>query len=385
MAIDPLYAGKEQSLVKHEVLRRYLSTFAHKIGSKWDSITYIDGFSGPWNSLSPDLKDSSFAIALSELRKARETHRARKLLRLRCFFVEETLSAFKLLDQFVKAQTDVEIEIRNARFEDSIVDVLNFLRADRSTFAFTLIDPKGWTGFPLDVIRPLVAFQPSEVLVNFMTSFIIRFVEVGQERDGLAKMFGSYEALDRIAGLQGEDRVDGCVFEYCSALKAAGHFEHVSPAVVLQPKKDGQHYHLIYGTRKPVGLKVFKDAERQAMDVMERARAVAEERVRQEKDRQSSFLEPEEMPDSKYYNSLRERYLVRSKVAVEQLLKSRQRVSYDAVWATALSQPLVWENDLKAWIASWKAANVLSIEGLGNERTPKPNKGHFLTWIAATK
>jgi three-Cys-motif partner protein len=107
--VDPLYEGKEQSLVKHEMLRRYLSTFAHKVGSWWDSITYVDGFSGPWNSVSADLKDSSFAIAISELRQARETHRAKKNLKLRCFFVEENREAFKQLDDYAKAQTDVEI------------------------------------------------------------------------------------------------------------------------------------------------------------------------------------------------------------------------------------------------------------------------------------
>src|SRR5437763_1253745 len=110
--MDPLYAEKEQSLVKHEILRRYLSTFAHKIGFGWESITYIDGFSGPWNSISEDLKDSSFAIALGELRKARETYRTKKNLRLRCFFVEQDPKAYAQLDQYASAQTDVEIRTK---------------------------------------------------------------------------------------------------------------------------------------------------------------------------------------------------------------------------------------------------------------------------------
>src|SRR4029079_6683867 len=189
--MDPLYAEKEQSLVKHEILRRYLSTFAHKVGSGWDSITYVDGFSGPWNSVSADLKDSSFAIALGQLRQARETHRARKNLRLRCFFVEQDRSAYAHLEQSVKAQTDIEIKTVNGPLELAIGEILSFLKSDRQTFAFTLIDPTGWTGFAMNTIRPLIQFQPGEVLVNFMTSFITRFIEVDDVREQLAATFGS--------------------------------------------------------------------------------------------------------------------------------------------------------------------------------------------------
>ena len=73
MATHEDYAGREQSLVKHYILRRYLERFAHIIGSKWTTITYIDCFSGPWQSATRDLSDTSFSIALCELRRARET------------------------------------------------------------------------------------------------------------------------------------------------------------------------------------------------------------------------------------------------------------------------------------------------------------------------
>ena len=60
------YIGREQSYVKHVVLDTYLERFAHIIGSWKDSITYIDGFSGPWNSQTQDFSDSSFGIALAQ-------------------------------------------------------------------------------------------------------------------------------------------------------------------------------------------------------------------------------------------------------------------------------------------------------------------------------
>jgi three-Cys-motif partner protein len=378
--MDPLYAEKEQSLVKHEILRRYLSTFAHKVGSGWDSITYVDGFSGPWNSVSADLKDSSFAIALGQLRQARETHRARKNLRLRCFFVEQDRSAYAHLEQYVKAQTDIEIKTVNAPLELAIGEILSFLKSDRQTFAFTLIDPTGWTGFAMNTIRPLIQFQPGEVLVNFMTSFITRFIEVDDVREQLAATFGSYEALERIRGLQGLDRTDACVSEYCDSLKRNGGFEFACPAVVLQPKKDRPHFHLIYATRKPIGLDVFKKAERQAMDVMEKARAGVEERERRAKGQPGLFA-AEEMPESAYYKSLRDRYINLSRQSVHSQLRLNKKMLYDTVWATALSRPLVWESDLRSWIGEWRTTGSLVIEGLAKGKSPKLGAQQNLEWV----
>jgi len=73
MTPDELYEKREQSQVKHYILRKYLERFAHIVASRWSSITYVDCFAGPWNVRSPDFKDSSFAIAIEELRKARDT------------------------------------------------------------------------------------------------------------------------------------------------------------------------------------------------------------------------------------------------------------------------------------------------------------------------
>ena len=64
MSEEGLYVGREQTLVKHFILRKYLERFAHIIFTRWRSITYVDCFAGPWNSKSNNLKDSSFAIAI---------------------------------------------------------------------------------------------------------------------------------------------------------------------------------------------------------------------------------------------------------------------------------------------------------------------------------
>jgi hypothetical protein len=90
-----LYADLEQTLVKHFILEHYLERFAHIVGSAWDAITYVDCFAGPWNARSEHLEDSSFALALAQLRAARtnladlKLARGRPPLELRCFFLEK--------------------------------------------------------------------------------------------------------------------------------------------------------------------------------------------------------------------------------------------------------------------------------------------------------
>lgn len=67
---DP-YSGREQTKVKHFILKRYLQALAHKILT-FSEITYIDGFSGPWETRTENFSDTSFMIAIGVLRDAQK-------------------------------------------------------------------------------------------------------------------------------------------------------------------------------------------------------------------------------------------------------------------------------------------------------------------------
>ncbi len=188
-ADDP-YSEREQTQIKHLVLEKYLQRFARIVGSWKGGILYIDGFSGPWETSSSDFADSSFAIALKELRAARETVRAafKKDLSIKCVFLEKDPASFELLRDYASRPTDVEVTPLNLPFENAIPDLVKIVNACKDThFPFILIDPKGWKGFSMEVIAPLIRIQPCEVLVNFMTGHIQRFIK--DERDGLRASF----------------------------------------------------------------------------------------------------------------------------------------------------------------------------------------------------
>lgn len=373
---EQLYEGREQSLIKHLILQRYLERFAFIIGSRWESITYVDCFSGPWKSQSESYEDTSFAIALRQLRAARAGlaefgHRPR----LRALFIERDTEAFRQLQAYVDKVSDIEIKTVNADLEESVDEITEFVRQDEQTFPFVFIDPKGWSGFALDLIRPLLNLQPCEVLINFMTQHIVRFINNEASHESFVRLFGSSSFREKLAGTRSEDRVDAAVFEYRNAVSVAGSFDFPGIAAILKPNKDRSHFHLIYLSRSPKGLEVFKGAEKKSMEDMEAARARAELKSRESRTKQRELFGAEGAPESEYFESLRCRYMNFAVEAVDQLLHAKGTASYDDVWKAWLRYPLVWESDLKEWITKTE----LSVTGLSpGERVPKRKSGHVI-------
>lgn len=385
MSDEDLYAGREQTLVKHFILQKYLSRFAHIVGTHKDVLTYVDCFSGPWNVRSENLADSSFAIALTELRKARDTHAQRgHSVKLRCFFLEKNRAAYAQLKQFADSVPDAKIETRNATLEESIPEIVDFVgRGGPKSFPFIFIDPTGWSGFAMETIGPLLRLNPGEVLINFMTGHIRRFLDSPQEQtqESFRRLFGSAGFREKVQGLAEQDREDAAVNEYASNVKRVGGFASTASAIVLHPERDRTHFHLIYATRNPKGIEVFKDAEKKAMEVQELARAEAHQRKRVTRTGQHDLFSSKELHDSSYYDSLRDRYTQKTRSAVLRALESKRRILYDDAWELAVSEPLSWESDLKQWIEDWKAEGRLSVEGTKpRQRVPHRGEANYLVW-----
>ena len=388
MADKSAYKGREQTRLKHFILRRYLSAWAHKVGRFSNTLTYVDCFSGPWNAVSKDLSDSSFSIALDELRKARETHaKDGRTIQLRCLFIEKKKSAYAQLKAFADSVTDATVETIQGEFEDHVPAVISFIKSGgQRNFPFVFIDPTGWTGFAMDTIEPLLQVKPIEVLINFMTSHIRRFIELAETQESFIRMFGSADYQGLVHGKTLLDKEDALIGEYFRNLKPRGQFEHVAAAMVLDPEISRTSFHLIYATRNIVGLQVFKDAEKSAMKAMleaqeleetETARKMADEKV------QSDLFGPLDVIILKHYELLRERYGTLARDLVTSLLTAKVDLAYEVAWRTALSFPLVWESDLKDWIAEWQEEGSVVVNGLGpRERVPKLDQGHRLTFIS---
>lgn len=282
MVADP-YSGREQTLAKHFILRRYLQALAFKV-LHFQDITYVDGFSGPWETKTEDFSDSSFMIAISVLldaqRKIQEQTGTRR--KIRCFFAESDKETFLRLEKavipFHKSAESFEIRTYFGKFEDAVPEIET---AIGTSFPLIFIDPTGWTGYPFDKIKVLFARPRCEVLINFMYAFVQRFVH-SDDKEIIA-------SLDPILGGPGwRDRLDknldrGLAAEklFRETLRSVGNFDFVVSTKIDKSSIDRPHFFITYGTKSLEGLKVFRQTEYDVLRQHEKNRANAQERKRE--------------------------------------------------------------------------------------------------------
>jgi three-Cys-motif partner protein len=376
------YVNREQALVKHFVLKNYLQRLAMKVANfaPGTTLNYLDGFSGPWDAIAENWTDSSPYIAAAELKKAQSIlgGLAKPVqLDVRCMFVESDPAAFTRLQEVVKAFDDTTIVTYCGEFDAHIDHAVEFARFGGKPFGFAFIDPTGWTGYGLKKIAPLLRVRPSEVLINFMTKDILRFIDDvdSSALQSFQDLFGETSYRESWRGLEGLDREDAIVRRYCEQVKAAGGFSHCTSAVIVNPSVDRTHYHLVYATRSVEGLVTFRDVERQAAETQRTLRG--EVRARKELERSAQMpLFHQEPADSGYVDLLRERYRGRAEAALLAHLAKVDAAAYDDVLCDGLLFPFVSETIFKQILKRLQTEGTIEISGLkARERVPKRKVG----------
>ena len=282
--VDP-YFGREQTRAKHFILKSYLQALAFKVLT-FSDVTYVDGFSGPWESKTEDFSDSSFMIAIHVLKDAQSQILARtgKRRRIRCFFSEKDPSAYALLEnavaEFHRPEDGFEVRTYEGKFEDAVSTIQSFVGM---SFPLIFIDPTGWKGYPFDRIRPLFARAKCEVLINFMYDFINRFAHSVDKEiiDSLAPILGGPDWPDRLD----QNPPRGLAVEklFRDTLKESGSFEFVVSTKIDKATVERPHFFIAYGTKSAEGLKTFRQIEYDALRKHAKNRANAMEAQREER------------------------------------------------------------------------------------------------------
>lgn len=330
--LDSSYDDREQTAVKHRVLERYLSAFVPIVGAWAEDIAYIDCLAGPWNSVDPTFRDTSFARAVNALRSCRQVLRNRgKHPAMRCLFIERDKNAFAELERFSKSVNDIEVVARNWDLTKSISDVVRFVRERNRSFPFIFIDPKGWEPLETGLLHPVLRLDPGEVLITFMTSWITRFLAV--DAKGFDRLFG--EDLSRLKRLQGEELEEEAVKSYANQLRRAGNFKYVCTLPVLKPDQDAFHFYMIYCTRHIRGVEVFKETEKNVIPFMHETRAQAQERRRFAESGQYSFLQAGARYKERKFTRFQLRQLAAAKAELKEALELSKSILYDDAWAMA--------------------------------------------------
>ena len=296
---DP-YSGREQTKAKHFILEQYLYALAFKVLSRWDELTYVDGFSGPWESATEDFSDTSFMIAIRVLKDVQQHYLDRGMPKvIKCFFVEKDPAAYEELNRTVMAHHDLTngflIYSAGKPFEDAVPEIMGILG---QSFVLTFIDPTGWTGYPYENIRPLLNHNPGEALINMMYDFANRFAS-----DNRPEIEVTFDPI--LGGPGWKSRLDptlpigkAVLKLFKDELRAVSGFRFVIETSIDRVLANRPHYFLTYGTRSWQGLKTFREVEYKALRGHETTRQNAQLDRRAEQTGQGTLFEIEALPNT---------------------------------------------------------------------------------------
>jgi three-Cys-motif partner protein len=376
-ALPDSYRGREQTFIKHIILRRYLERVAwHILWSQHDFV-FVDGFSGPWAATTSSYQDTSFGIAMALLRRVRDELRGKhsRERRVRCIFVEKGARAFARLSDAVKAAPYIEAQAVHGRFEEHVDEIL---AAIGSAFALISIDPKGWT-FDLRKMAPLLRHRPSEVLVNFMFEHINRFLDDPRPeiRASYNLPFGDPNWRPRFDSLQesGLGREEAVLELFREQLKTVGEYSYVISARVLRPTADRSHFYLVYGTRNRKGLVEFRKVEKMAMEAEELSRIEAQRDRHTLRTGQGFLFLPIDV--ARPPETLRAPEIERTRLWVYETAARTLRIPYSDLSAAALERFAVTEPEFKDLLVNMQRGGELDFEGM-TARQRKPAVGIFV-------
>ncbi|HYD25887.1 MAG TPA: three-Cys-motif partner protein TcmP [Croceibacterium sp.] len=377
--VPPEYAGREQAYIKHLFLRRYLGRLVHKIGSFAEQIVYIDGFSGPWKSGTENYADTSFGIALKALSDARASWanmsgRSRDV-RMSAHLVETDLAAFAQLQTIGPHYPAVDVQ----PYPGDFIEVAQTIAAaiPPSAFSFVLVDPKG---FALDMgkLRPLLARDRSEVVFNFMFDFANRFTKLPQLQTTFDRLFVGVDWRDELDQLEANpatspyDRKAAFLRWFKRAVQNVGGFQYVAEVEIQYPGRSRTFYYLVYGTRKPAGIKVFRDCQIKALEEQSAVTGRMQTQAIANTGQGFLFETLPSGPDRRLKTSLdRERDAARDMLL--RLVPSEPGAMWGTLWPRVLADHVISEGTLGRIANELRKAEILSIPAWSSERKQIPD------------
>lgn len=331
------YSGREQSYLKHFVLKKYLERLAYNVLSFADEIVYVDGFCGPWRSEDEDYCDTSFHIASHTLHEVSNSLGKKA----RAVFIEHDQQRFETLQQATK-NSPIDSLVLHGSFEELIPQVTKIVG---NSFAFYFVDPTGWKGVPLKKLGPLLTNRRAELLINFMYDYVNRFLTTETVRGSIVDFFGG-----PVEGIKpGADRENSILDLYRSRLREHGKDVLATSTRIRKPLENRAYFHLVYVTHHVKGLIEFKNVvERLAPEELD-AWAIAKNTKDEASGQQSLFGDtPATKAPSKDYRAPAFKAMVDQ--TCDRLLKEAlpSFETYGDILEALLQAPDVWNGDVEA-------------------------------------
>ncbi len=287
------YIGREQTFIKHVLLKNYLERLFMIIGQHEKRISYVDCFAGPWQEGCDDLRNTSIAISLNIMQKCQEGLLSQfgKNVQFRALYIEKNKESFDKLESFLadRKRNEVDAKALRGEFYELRNDILKW--CGEKDFTFFFVDHTGYEkAIEIPTLRPLLQRHNSEYLITFMLDFLRRFHHQSELEEQMKEIFG--EILDT-SEMTSEQRETHFLITYREHLKSAqlktGGNLRSAYVKILHPLKDRTMYDMVYLTRHPLGIVVFMEVSAEIPFIQKNSRAQAQQTRRVDKTGQQEF------------------------------------------------------------------------------------------------
>jgi three-Cys-motif partner protein len=254
---------KAHTQVKHEILRKYLESWANVLARWHDTLYYFDCFAG--RGRYADDEEGSPIIALNaiyDLKQKRE-----HIKQVACTFIEKDKSNFEnlcqILNEEISANTGISDLIAiNPPINDEFVNVASGILNDGKKLppSFFFIDPFGFSGIPLQIIKQILSVPKTEVFINFMIRDVNRFLDSPTHQRSIEDLFGVRNVKDRLKSQYSDLNNESALLKfYRQQLHDYTGVGFTFPFKVTEDRKLQTTYYLIHATNSLKGCEIMKN------------------------------------------------------------------------------------------------------------------------------
>jgi len=257
---DVIWECKPHTVAKHRLLERYLEAwYPIFMQSRWDSVTYAEGFAGSGTYRNGE-RGSPVIAAEVFLRRRSFLDRGKRLTMV---LVEKDRRRLKSLRQQLQVAVGrygslphtLTIGCHEGECGRDLLPRLAAAGARQGPI-FAFLDSFGGPDVPLGIARAIAQVPSSEVLITFGTAFLTRFGGLEDHQASGDEVFGG-PAWRQVGQLDPAEKKPFLVSTYRASLQKAG-FRYVTSFEMIDDT--GSDLHLVFGTSNLKGLEKMKDA-----------------------------------------------------------------------------------------------------------------------------
>lgn len=248
---------RQHTEVKHQILQKYLTSWARVLSSTNSRIHYFDGFAG--RGRYEDGEPGSPLLAMDTA--DRNSDLFDEFL---CTFVEFDENNYDDLVEVVEEKEEecadaVEVIHQNAAFEEVVEEMIEELEDTPILPSFFFIDPFGYNSMPFETVSDILNLrdQGVEVFLTFMVRDIRRFLQNEGHEDSITRILGTDEWKNISSDVDNKEEEILKIYE--RQLKKEAGVNYVWPFEMKMPERSETVYYLIHATNHFKGFKIMKD------------------------------------------------------------------------------------------------------------------------------